>query len=802
MSTDATPKHTNRLADETSPYLLQHAHNPVDWYPWGDEAFAAAKQRDVPIFLSIGYSTCYWCHVMERQVFENEQLAAKMNELFVNIKVDREERPDVDDLYMTATQLMTQRGGWPMSAFLTPPQAAGEDDQGLKPFWCGTYIPPEPQHGMPGFGDVLDGIANAWKNQRSDVLEQAQRVTDAIEQVFTRDADHGDTDPEDTGEKEADAKAQLGPETVQSVANAMLQMYDQEHGGFGSAPKFPQPANVLFLLTVYQTTRNDPLWPVLHHTLDRMARGGMYDQIGGGFHRYSTDAKWLVPHFEKMLYDNGQLVELYTEAYETKPDERTSALYRRVVTETCEYVLREMTDDTGAFWSAQDAEVDGREGGNYLWTPEQVREAIADDALAELAIRMYGLDLGTNFQDPHVPDAEPANVLFLPQPLSEVSEAQGIEMSDLAEKREEINRRLLAVRDQRTQPGTDDKVITGWNGMMIAGLAKAGATFVREDFIDAAARAADAVLEHMAHEDGGLYRTMRKGEPGQRAYLEDYAHFLHGLLELHRARPAEERFLEEASRLIALTSKRFGAERGGYFDTLADQSDLLVRKRSTHDGAVPSGNSQMIHDLIDMQERTRDDRWLQLAALDLRSFAKPMNSQGGAMVHMVHALLRMLMTAPSMIRGGQAQATQESRAGGGAATPSQPHDPVTVEADREQVSVDGQATVAVTLRIEEGFHVNAAEPSSDWLVPTELSLRGSEGIELEVDYPEPASGAFDFADEPIAVYEGNVRLTARLRRSADADRVEPGELVVTYQPCDSTRCLPATTRKVPVTVHA
>ncbi|MFW5682984.1 MAG: DUF255 domain-containing protein, partial [Phycisphaeraceae bacterium] len=738
---------------------------------------------------------CYWCHVMEREVFENEALARQMNEGFVCVKVDREERPDVDDLYMTATQLMTQRGGWPMSAFLTPPQAAGEDDQGLKPFWCGTYIPPEPQHGMPGFGDVLDGISNAWQNQRSDVIEQAQRVTDAIEQVFSRDGEEGAA-----AEDEETQPAQLGPETVQSVANAMLQMYDQEHGGFGSAPKFPQPANVLFLLAVYQATKNEPLWPVLHHTLDRMARGGMYDQVGGGFHRYSTDAKWLVPHFEKMLYDNGQLVELYTEAYRAKPDERASALYRRVVTETCEYVIREMTDDTGAFWSAQDAEVDGHEGGNYLWTEPQVREAIGDDDLADLAVHMYGLDLGTNFQDPHVPDAERANVLFLPQPLSELSEQSGIDMTDLAQKREEINRRLLAVRDKRKQPGTDDKVITGWNGMMIAGLAKAGAAFDREDFIDAAARAADAVLQHMAHEDGGLYRTMRKGQPGQRAYLEDYAHFLHGLIELHRARPAEERFLEQASRLVALTSQRFGGEHGGYFDTLADQSDLLVRKRSTHDGAVPSGNSQMVHDLIDMQERTHDDRWLQLAALDLRSFARPMNSQGGAMVHMVHALLRMLMTAPSMVRSGQA--AEQAEAGQTHRQSPATVDPVTVEADPGEVHVDGQAEITVTLRIDEGFHVNAAEPSSDWLVPTELSLRGAEGVELEVDYPEPASAAFAFADQPIDVYEGEVKLTARLRKSADAQRVEPGELVVTYQPCDASRCLPPTTQAVPVTVLA
>jgi len=423
---DGTWRYTNYLADQTSPYLLQHAHNPVDWRPWGQEAFDEAAKRGVPIFLSVGYSTCYWCHVMERQVFENPQIAKQMNEQFVCIKVDREERPDVDDIYMTATQLMTGSGGWPMSVFLTPPGASGDDDPGLKPFWAGTYIPPEPQHGRPGFPQVLGGLSKAWAKQREDVVKQSQALADAVRKSMANQAESG---PVNTS-------------TIQATTDQLLNMYDKEHGGFGGAPKFPQPIYLRFLSTIYKNNPSDSLWQIIGHTLEQMVYGGMYDQIGGGFHRYSTDERWLVPHFEKMLYDNAQLVELYTRIIEEKPNDASEALYKRVVHETCDYVLREMTDPTGTFWSAQDAEVNAREGGNYVWTEDQVRQAIDDPALAGLAIKMYGLDLGTNFKDPHHDDAEPVNVLFLPKPLAALSVETGIEMMSLLEKRQQINETL------------------------------------------------------------------------------------------------------------------------------------------------------------------------------------------------------------------------------------------------------------------------------------------------------------------------------------------------------------------------
>jgi len=790
--TQTTPKHTNRLAHETSPYLLQHAHNPVDWYPWGDETFSAARERGVPIFLSIGYSTCYWCHVMEREVFENEALAGLMNELFVNIKVDREERPDVDDLYMSATQMMSGRGGWPMSVFLTPP-GTGDDGRGLKPFWCGTYIPPTPQHGMPGFGDVLQRLRDAWDTQRNEVLAQADRVASAVAQAMTQEssADHGENEQDGS-------RHPLGPELVQAVVNALLQSYDQEHGGFGGAPKFPQPTNLALLLGVDRVTGDDALKPVIHHTLDRMARGGMYDQVGGGFHRYSVDARWLVPHFEKMLYDNGQLVELYADAYEQNPatqDDRTPALYRRIACETCEYVMREMTDETGAFYSAQDAEVDGREGGNYVWTPDEVREAIGDETLSEFAQTLYGLDLGPNFQDRHPPGGEtapPVNVLFLPERLSALTDRLGLAMHDVGEQRLEVNRRLLAARDRRKQPRLDDKVITSWNGMMIAGMAKAGRVFDRADFIDAARSAADAVLEHMtaADESGErvvLLRTMRNGVAKHPGYLEDYAHFIHGLIELHRAAGDDHngRYLRAAQALKAAATERFGDGRGGYYDTLADQSDLFVRSANTYDGAIPSGHSAMLHNALDFAEITGDKQYLHEAAQGLRRMSGSMRR--GAMVHAVHALLRLLTAAPSLIENEPDSDQADAR-----------QDPVSVTATPERITLEHQASpvsLEVTLEIAPGLHLNAHDTPEDQLIPTRLMLEDAQGIELDTTYPEPDRVRGQ------RVYEGRVTLVATLRRTVPADHAaRPGRLVLRYQACDESRCLAPRSIDVPVAI--
>ena len=793
---DDSWKYTNALANQTSPYLLQHAHNPVDWHPWGPAAFNLARQTGKPIFLSIGYSTCYWCHVMERQVFENPKLAAVMNEHCINIKVDREERPDVDDIYMAAVQLMTSHGGWPMSVFLTPPGAGGEDDPGLKPFWAGTYIPPEPRHGMPGFAQVVEGLSNAWKTQRKEVIGQANQVAQAVRDHLSK----------------GDGQSPLDPATVQRAAQQLMGMYDATDGGFGGAPKFPQPSNLQFLLKVYQNNPNEKLWEALAYTLERMTRGGMYDQAGGGFHRYSTDGQWLVPHFEKMLYDNGQLVQTYLTAQAIRPDKADPALYERVVRQTCDYVLREMTDASGVFWSAQDAEVDTREGLNYLWTPQEVREAIGDTELAQLAARLYGLDKGTNFQDPHHQDESPSNVLYLPVRLDEAAKREGITLEQFVAAKQQIDEKLLAVRDRRKQPGTDDKSIVAWNGMMIAALAQAGMALNEPRYTEAATRAASTILGHMrepakddrpdappgAPAQRGLLRTMRQSEAKIPAFLEDYAFFVHGVIELHRT-TGDRRWQSTAQELMDIAQGRFSAASqrgGGYYDTLADQADLFVRTVSTYDGAIPTGNSQMIHNWVDLYELTQEERYLDQAVADLKSFSGSLARRGAAMVHMQHALLRVIEFAPGRFAEQAAMRDASGQA---------KRQVVSVAVDPEVVDLsDGQAQVRVTLNIGPEYHLNAADPGLVGLIPTELELIEAPGYELSVAYPPGVTKRYLFAEDELNIYEGTVVLEATIRRADSAatggGQAKP-QLVLRYQVCTDQSCLEPQRVELPVTFN-
>ncbi len=764
---------TNRLIHETSPYLLQHAHNPVDWYPWGDEAFAAAREQDKPIFLSVGYATCYWCHVMERQVFENEKLAALLNEHCISIKVDREQRPDVDELYMTATQLLTSRGGWPMSVFLTPPNA---DAPGLKPFWAGTYIPPEPMHGMSGFGQLVTSVARAWREQREQVLQQADQVAEAVAAHLTK----GDT------------AGELSPGHVQRALDQLLHSYDPVHRGFGGAPKFPHPANLKLLQAMTRHDRAGQVIGPLSHTLESMARGGIYDQVGGGFHRYSVDEQWLVPHFEKMLYDNAQLIDVYTSAYAGDPNGHNAPLWKRVACETCDYVLREMLDESGAFYSAQDAEVAGREGGNYLWTPQQIEQALADEPeLIELAMTMYGLDRGPNFRDPHHADAEPANVLYLPQHLDLIARQRPGGIERLTRDRQRINERLLAIRDRRPQPATDDKVLTSWNGMMIAALAHAGRVFNERRYLDAAARAADAVLEHLVDDGDTLRRSMRRGEVSGLGFLEDYAYLVDGLIELALGQPAEARWLDEAQRFTHAAIERF-SNNGGYYDTLAHQRDLFVRLRSTYDGVIPTANSQMIHNLLDLYALTDLESWLSRAITDLRSFGRLLAEQGVALVHMQHALLRALEIAPGRI---------DHAAGGGEIQPSQAPPPVVAAVEPEVVDLrHGSAELAVHVHIEPGFHLTAAQATDAGLTPTTLEFDGDNALSLDVEYPGAVERRPAFADRPLAVYEGDITLRAHLRRRSDAPSSARPRLMLRYQPCTDAACQQPHTIELPISI--
>ncbi len=651
----ATTAHTNRLVRETSPYLLQHARNPVDWYPWGPEAFEAARRLDRPIFLSIGYSTCYWCHVMERESFENVATAAIMNEHFVSIKVDREERPDVDEIYMAATQIFNRgQGGWPMSVFLEPVT--------LKPFIAGTYFPPEDGLGRPGFPGLLARVAELWSEQRDGILQQSDHLAALVARQL---ATAGQPRPVDRAQVE------------QAVA-MLLSIYDDEDAGFGrGSNKFPMPAYLDFLIGA-AWDRPDARAAVLH-TLDRMATGGMYDQVGGGFHRYSTDTNWLVPHFEKMLYDNAQLASTYAAAYERTGD----AFYAEIVRETLDYVLREMTDAAGGFYSAQDAEVDAREGGNYLWVADEVRLALEDAGLGdqvELALAAYGLGAGTNFRDPHHPEDGWKNVVYLVDRPDVLARSMGIPLDELNERLARINEALLAVRDRRRQPGTDDKVLAGWNGLMIAGMADGGRVLGEPRYVEAARRAAGFILETMRDEEGGLLRVYRAGTARVSAMLEDYALLIRGLVALRRATD-ETRWLEAAAGLADDAKRRYGDDGGGaWFDTLPGRSDLFVRAKTTYDGAVPSGNSVMLNNLLDLHELTGDES-------RLAEFRLVLGGVSGAVAESpVSAILSTLALARSQDRAGGAAAAEVAR-------------PVRVEASADAVELPVRGTAALDVEL-------------------------------------------------------------------------------------------------------
>jgi uncharacterized protein YyaL (SSP411 family) len=538
----------NRLATQTSPYLLQHAHNPVDWYPWGLEALERAEREDKPILLSIGYAACHWCHVMERESFEDSATAALMNEHFVSIKVDREERPDIDAIYMDAVQSLNGHGGWPLTAFLTP--------QG-RPFYAGTYFPNEDRHGLPAFTRVLDAIASTWRERREDAETQAARVVEAIARTGT---ERGSNEP-------------LTDEVPRRAFDLLRRAFDERWGGFGGAPKFPQPMTLEFLLRCHLHGRQGAL-DMVTTTLDRMVGGGMYDQLGGGFHRYSTDAHWHVPHFEKMLYDNAQLVRVYVRAWQVTKIDR----YRRIASETAAYLLREMQHPSGGFFSSQDADSEGVEGKFFVWSWDELVDA-GGEAVATL--------LGATPQG----NWEGSNVLWLPLPLEAVAAEHGMDPGSLERDLDAVRARLFELREVRVHPATDDKVLAGWNAMAISAFAEAGRAFGEPALVDAAVRACDFVLEHLRDDRGRLLRSWREGTAQIPAYADDHALMAEACLTLYET-TFELRYFREArafgDELLRLFWDR---ERGGFFQTGSDAEALVVRPKELYDNAVPSGNS-------------------------------------------------------------------------------------------------------------------------------------------------------------------------------------------------------------------
>ena len=737
---DGSWKWTNRLIHETSPYLLLHAHNPVDWYPWNDEALALAKKEHKLIFLSVGYSTCYWCHVMEREVFSNPEIAEMMNENFINIKIDREERPDLDEIYMTATQLLVQRGGWPNSVFLTPD---------LKPFYAGTYFPPADTPGRPGFPTILDAVHEAWVTREAEVIESANQISNTIEMATSR------------GFTALNARA-VDRSLTTSALDYLRTAYSHAYGGFGTAPKFPSPANLEFLLSEYQResglqtppAKDESLLKMITHTLDMMAYGGMYDQIGGGFHRYSVDAKWLIPHFEKMLYDNAQLAKVYLQAYQLTQEPR----YRRVAEEIFSYIFREMTTPEGGFYSALDAETDAEEGKYYVWTADEIQKILGNQKDTSRFNEIYGVDKGPNF--------EGKSVLYVP----DGSEAEG-SVKGLSTARA----KLLTARFEREYPLLDTKIIVNWNGLMIDALAYGYQVLGEERYLAAASKAAAFILDTLKKPDGELWHTYTAGVVKQDAYLDDYAFFVRGLLGLHAA-TGEDQWLASARSLTDKMIQLFWDDRnGGFYYTKADAKHLIVRTKKPYDSAIPSGNAVAVKNLLAFGTDYRD-----YAEKTLRTFAESMAQSPSSFMYM-HFALNDYLTS---------EEDEDS---------SEPS--IVTATAKVKEKADAVFNVELQVKVAGGWHINANPAGQDNLIPTTVTVDANAPVDIVViTYPKGRTTHFEFSDEPLNIYEESLAISLRLKQKPNATHKEnvPITLKLTYQPCNDIECLLPQTLNIPL----
>lgn len=592
-------KFTNNLIKETSPYLLQHAHNPVDWYPWGEEAFERARSENKPILLSIGYSACHWCHVMAHESFENEPIARLMNEHFVNIKVDREERPDLDSIYMNSVMMMNGHGGWPMTVFLTP--------DGV-PFYGGTYYPPVDRGGMPGFPRILISIAEAYQAKRDEIAQSADSILSELKRIDSIKPQEGD----------------LGHEIADQAATQLLRVLDPVHGGFGRAPKFPPSMALTFLLRQYARTKDQGALDAVELTLQRMANGGMYDQLGGGFHRYSVDEKWLVPHFEKMLYDNALLSRIYLDAFLVTGKE----FYKRIATETLDYVRREMTDPSGGFYSSQDADSEGEEGKFFVWTLQEV-EALLGEKDAKLFCRYFDISEFGNF--------EGHSILHVESEVESIAKFMRVTVEELNQVIERGKRILFEVREKRIKPFRDEKMLTAWNGLMLRSFAEAARVLDRQDYLDVAMKNASFLLSQLK-KNGRLLRTHKAGESKLNAYLEDYAYLADGLLALYEA-TFDLRWFEEAHSLIETMIEQFwDEEEGGFFFTSSDHEKLITRTKDWYDNATPGGNSVAAHVLLRLALLTGEDGHRSKAERILNLLKPAMMRSPNAFGHLLCAL--------------------------------------------------------------------------------------------------------------------------------------------------------------------
>ena len=592
-------KHTNHLINETSPYLLQHAHNPVDWYSWGDEAFQKAKSQNRPILLSIGYSACHWCHVMERESFEDEKIAALMNDLFVNIKVDREERPDLDEIYMNAVQMLTGRGGWPMTVFLTP--------EG-KPFYGGTYFPPEDRYGVPGFPKILQGVANAYREKPQDVERSVEQILAALQRMSLS----------------TESQQPFSSDIIGQSAEQLAQAYDTDHGGLGKAPKFPNVGVYELFLRHYHHSKGSRFLEMVTHTLTKMAQGGIYDHLGGGFHRYSVDEKWLVPHFEKMLYDNAQLVRIYAQVYSITGE----PLFKQVVDETMNYLMREMLHIEGGFYSTQDADSEGEEGKFFVWTEEEISQILGEES-SEIFCRIYDVSEEGNFEE--------KNILHPILTLEQASKFFRRDLKEIESLVSDAKGKLFQEREKRPKPFRDEKILTSWNGLMLSGLAEAIKILPHPSYLEAANRTLDFIFTKMFR-GGHLLHTYKSGTAKILGYLDDYAFLAAGLLDLFEA-TVNRAHLDRALELAEIMLHEFWDEAGGgFFYTGRSHERLIAQSKPIFDGSIPSGNAVATQVLLRLYHYTGKEDYLKRAEMILRAYYNAMENQPFGFAHMLAAL--------------------------------------------------------------------------------------------------------------------------------------------------------------------
>lgn len=793
-------KEPNRLAKETSPYLLLHAHNPVDWYAWGPEAFEKARKENKIIFLSVGYSSCYWCHVMERLVFSNPEIAKYMNEHFVNVKVDREERPDVDDIYMTSLHIYLRlsgapgSGGWPLSMFLTP---AG------KPIVGGTYFPPEDTDNRLGFLTITKRLVDLWTNQREDLEKGADTITEFVQ----REMRPGGVVLE---------RPEVNRELVNGVITSVVQSHDSDFGGVDfrlerpNTPKFPVPTKLALLQYAVEKQKNEAAATVLYHTLDAMAAGGIRDHVGGGFHRYSTDRQWLIPHFEKMLYDNAQLADVYTEAYRAT----NKIEYKEVAEELLGYILAEMTDPTGGFHSALDAETAEIEGKYYVWDKEEVEKALGSDM--GLFARTYGLDVESPFEHGYV--------IHLPKPIEQVAVDERIAPAELRLKLTYLRAVLLKLRQKREMPLKDDKILTSWNGLMIRGLANAGIVFNRQQYLAAAEQAALFVLTKVRDDEGRLFRTFRKDQAKLNAYLDDYAFFVEGLLTLYKA-TRDEKWLNAARRLTDDQIKNYWDEKfGAFYFTPHEHEELLARTMNAYDSVLPSGNSVAVRNLIRLASITGESKYRDHAKSVIELFSPYVRDSPRSMTNMALAMAEYLDDTDyrSLLDRKPAVSKPDNPAPepnpntnpvpstnpAPAADPNNPGpippndanaaaipnrlDRVAAKAflSTDRLSVGGKTRIAISLTVSPGWHINQNPASPDFLIPTTVKIQSKQGTKLtNLKFPAGKDHRLEGEPDAFLVYEGTITIFGDLEADAmAAGQSEEFELHINYQACNDDGC--------------